>query len=203
MFGNNDDASTDATINPTADTTAPTTDQPPVAVADDTAPAVVDAPSTEVSPTEPVADAGTGPTDAPDADEKLLSTTGTPDGAADDTAATPDDASSTAQPDDSQPGEEITATPSSDDSKTANGSDDDLLELKKTAVEELAPLLDQLDQTPEEKFKTIMMLIQATDNKSLVPQAHDVAKNISDDKERAQALLDVINEINYFTHKDD
>jgi hypothetical protein len=79
--------------------------------------------------------------------------------------------------------------------------DNDLLSIKKEALEELSPLIDHLDQDSEEKFKTTMMMIQASDNKELIPQAFNVAKQISDDKKRAQALLDIVNEINYFTHK--
>ena len=44
-----------------------------------------------------------------------------------------------------------------------------------------------------------MMMIQATDDKTLLKKALDAAKKIGDDKVRAQAMLDVINEINYFT----
>ncbi len=76
---------------------------------------------------------------------------------------------------------------------------DDLLKLKQEALHSLAPLVDQLDQSPEEKFKTTMMLIQASDNADLVHEAYEAANNIPDEKARAQALLDVVNEINYFT----
>jgi hypothetical protein len=80
----------------------------------------------------------------------------------------------------------------------------DLLGLKGQALGSLQPLVGHLDQSPEEKFKTTMMLIQATDNPSLVKQAYEAANQIPDEKARAQALLDVVNEINYFTqnHKD-
>lgn len=61
-------------------------------------------------------------------------------------------------------------------------------------------MVDKLDQTPEEKFRTTMMMIQASDDQTLVKRAYEAAKSISDDKERAQALLDIVNEINYFTH---
>jgi hypothetical protein len=82
---------------------------------------------------------------------------------------------------------------------------EDLLSLKGQALTSLQPLVGHLDQTPEEKFKTTMMLIQATDNPSLVKQAYEAANQITDEKARAQALLDVVNEINYFTqnHKED
>ena len=76
---------------------------------------------------------------------------------------------------------------------------DDLLKLKQEALHSLAPLVDQLDQSPDEKFKTTMMLIQASDNAELVHEAYEAANKIPDEKARAQALLDVVNEINYFT----
>lgn len=82
-------------------------------------------------------------------------------------------------------------------------SGDSLISLKEQALKNLSPLLNHLEQNPEERFKTLMMLIQASDNSNLIPEAYDSANKISDEKERAQALLDVINEINYFTQKDD
>lgn len=77
--------------------------------------------------------------------------------------------------------------------------DDELLDLKQQALQQLTPLVDQLDQTPEEKFRTTMMMIQASDDQSLLKTAYAAAQAINDEKERAQALLDIINEINYFT----
>jgi hypothetical protein len=79
---------------------------------------------------------------------------------------------------------------------------DGLVGLKTQALNSLAPLVGHLDQTPEEKFKTTMMLIQASDNSQLVSDAYEIANKIPDEKIRAQALLDVVNEINYFTQKD-
>lgn len=76
---------------------------------------------------------------------------------------------------------------------------EELLELKQHALAQLSPLVDQLDQTPEEKFRTKMMMIQSTDDQSLIREAYEIAQSIPDEKVRAQALLDVINEINYFT----
>jgi hypothetical protein len=85
---------------------------------------------------------------------------------------------------------------------TDSSSGDDLIEIKKDALQQLTPLVGHLDQTPEEKFRTTMMLIQATDDKSLLKSAYQSALQIPDEKSRAQALLDVVNEINYFTHPD-
>lgn len=78
---------------------------------------------------------------------------------------------------------------------------EDLLHIKTQALDELMPLIDDLDQTPEEKFRTIMMMIQASDNQSLIQSAYETAHKIGDEKAKAQALLDIVNEINYFTHQ--
>ncbi|MBX4190829.1 hypothetical protein KW794_01955 [Candidatus Saccharibacteria bacterium] len=95
------------------------------------------------------------------------------------------------------------ATTSTPPPAAPSSTDDDLLSLKQQALQNLQPLVTHLDQTPEERFKTTMMLIQATDNSALVKQAYEAASKITDEKARAQALLDVVNEINYFTHKND
>ena len=76
---------------------------------------------------------------------------------------------------------------------------DDLMSIKQDALQQLKPLVGHLEQTAEEKFRTTMMMIQASDDQSLIPTAFAAAKTIADDKVRAQALLDVVNEINYFT----
>ena len=100
------------------------------------------------------------------------------------------------------PTPEVKETPEPISTATAIGSSDDqLFKMKQQALQSLAPLVDHLEQTPEEKFRTTMMLIQASDNPDLVKEAFEAANQIKDDKARAQALLDVVNEINYFTHK--
>ncbi len=91
-----------------------------------------------------------------------------------------------------------TETVSESETDTSNQDSGDLTSLKQQALQELSPLLGQLDQTPEEKFRTTMMMIQAADDQTLIPTAYEAAKQIKDDKARAQALLDVVNEINYF-----
>lgn len=90
-------------------------------------------------------------------------------------------------------------TAPSDEDRGSGGDDDGLLSIKQQALQQLSPLVDHLDQSPEEKFKTTMMMIQASDDKSLVKTAYEAAKQIGEEKARAQALLDVVNEINYFT----
>lgn len=77
---------------------------------------------------------------------------------------------------------------------------DALLDIKQQALQQLTPLIGHLEQTPEEKFRTTMMMIQAADNHELLNAAYEAAQQITDEKVRAQALLDIVNEINYFTH---
>ena len=97
--------------------------------------------------------------------------------------------------------EPVTVAPSTPAHMSADS--DSLLSIKQQALQQLSPLVGHLDQTPEEKFRTTMMLIQAADNDKLIPQAYEAAQAISDEKARAQALLDVVNEINYFTQHSD
>jgi hypothetical protein len=111
-------------------------------------------------------------------------------------------------PDDSGPAADDndhtdTDTASDSDTVDSSSSPHDLIDIKRDALGKLTPLVGHLDQTPEEKFRTTMMMIQASDNQSLIQTAYDAAQEISDEKVRAQALLDVINEINYFTQPKD
>lgn len=77
-------------------------------------------------------------------------------------------------------------------------SSDNLLSIKEKALGELSPLINNLELTPENKFQTLMMLIHESDNDKLIADAYAAAKAIPDEKARAQALLDIVNEINYF-----
>ncbi len=93
------------------------------------------------------------------------------------------------------------ADPTTTSQSDASGAphNNDLIDLKQQALSKLSPLVDKLNQSPDDKFRTLMMMIQASDNQRLVHQAYETALQIHDEKERAQALLDIINEINYFT----
>jgi hypothetical protein len=77
----------------------------------------------------------------------------------------------------------------------------ELESIKKDALEELRPLVPKLDLPPEDKFNTILLVIRSTDDQSLVGAAHDAAKSIEDEAKRAQALLDIIREIDYFANQ--
>jgi hypothetical protein len=76
----------------------------------------------------------------------------------------------------------------------------DLNSIKTEALSELRPLVDKLNVEPEEKFDTYLLLLRSTDDKSLIAPAHEAARNIADEARRAQALLDIIKEIDYLSN---
>lgn len=92
-----------------------------------------------------------------------------------------------------------TALPTTD-TDTSTSSDATLEGIKKDAIEELKPLVDKVNLPPEEKFSTYLLLIRSTDDASLIAPAHTVAQSIPDESARAQALLDIIKEIDYLSH---
>lgn len=75
----------------------------------------------------------------------------------------------------------------------------DLDGIKKDALGELRPLIDKVDLPAEEKFDTYLMLIRSTDDASLIAPAHTAAQGIADEKRRAEALLDIVKEIDYLS----
>ena len=97
--------------------------------------------------------------------------------------------------------DQLDAAVGDDSTAPTTAAKDDLLAIKQQALQRLTPLVGHLDQDPEEKFRTSMMMIQASDDDSLIKTAYETASQITDEKARAQALLDVINEINYFTQQ--
>ena len=76
----------------------------------------------------------------------------------------------------------------------------ELESIKKDALEQLRPLVDKLDLPAQEKFDTLLLIIRSTDDQSLVSAANEAAKAIEDETKRAEALLDVIKEIDFFSH---
>lgn len=73
--------------------------------------------------------------------------------------------------------------------------------VKKDAISELRPLVGKLTLNPEEKFDTYLLLIRSTDDQSLIAPAHEAAKAIPDETRRAEALLDIIKEIDFLTNQ--
>lgn len=73
----------------------------------------------------------------------------------------------------------------------------DLEGIKRDALSELKPLVDKLTLSPEEMFDTYLLLIRSTDDKTLIGPAHNAAQKITDETRRAQALLEIVKEIDY------
>ena len=96
--------------------------------------------------------------------------------------------------------EPVTPTPVVSAPAPAVAADPALDTIKQTALNELRPLVDKLDVSPEEKFDTYLLLLRSTDDKTLIAPAHDAAIAIVDEARRAQALLDIIKEIDYFSN---
>ena len=96
--------------------------------------------------------------------------------------------------------EPVTPTPVVSAPTPAAAADPALDTIKQTALNELRPLVDKLDVSPEEKFDTYLLLLRSTDDKTLIAPAHDAAVAIVDEARRAQALLDIIKEIDYFSN---
>lgn len=78
--------------------------------------------------------------------------------------------------------------------------DPELANVKQDALNELRPLIDKLDVEPEEKFNTYLLLIRSTDDKDLIAPANQAAKQITDETKKAQALLDIIKEIDFLSN---
>lgn len=111
------------------------------------------------------------------------------------TAAPAEEAKTTDKPAESSPNENKPA----DDNEPA--VDESLADIKKVALTELRPLVDKLDVSPEEKFDTLLLLIRSTDDPELIAPAHEAAKNIADEARRAEALLDIVKEIDYLSRQ--
>ena len=71
--------------------------------------------------------------------------------------------------------------------------------IKLEALNELRPLVEKLDVPADEKFDTYLLLLRSTDDKALIAPAHEAAKAIVDETRRAQALLDIIKEIDFLS----
>ena len=75
--------------------------------------------------------------------------------------------------------------------------------IKNDALNELRPLIDHVDLPADEKFDTYLLLIRSTDDPSLIGPAHAAAQAIVDEKKKAEALLNIIKEIDYLSHKNE
>ena len=95
-----------------------------------------------------------------------------------------------------------TATPPSANPLGHNVDNGALGDIRLQVISELRPLVNRLDfLAPADKFDTLLLLIRTIDDSSLIPMAHQAAMAIPDEVKRAQALLDILKEIDFFTQK--
>jgi hypothetical protein len=112
----------------------------------------------------------------------------------------PDPIESTPAPTTAEPASDVSSTSFDTTSTDAMpASPVELDGIKKDALKELRPLIGKVDLPPQEKFDTYLMLIRSTDDSSLIAPAHVVAQSIADETNRAEALLDIIKEIDYLS----
>ena len=76
--------------------------------------------------------------------------------------------------------------------ETVDKMPSEMSDIKKNMISDLIPLMDKVSLTPEKQFGFYKELIDATHDKGLVPGAYTAAKKMTDDKERAEALLYLI-----------
>jgi hypothetical protein len=76
--------------------------------------------------------------------------------------------------------------------------EDKLEEVKRRAMHTLTPLIaDIQDMDPERKFDICLSAMRYTDNKDLADAALEAALAIDETGTKAEALVELINEINY------
>ncbi len=90
---------------------------------------------------------------------------------------------------------------SSAELNSGSGDDNELMRVKQKALEQLSPLVSHLELPADQKFDTYMEIIRASDDKTLIQPAFETAQQIQDEDKKAQALLDVVNEVNYLTQE--
>jgi hypothetical protein len=99
----------------------------------------------------------------------------------------------------SQPLENQLAQPVAPMIQTPQSNSGDLETIKKDALKELRPLVEKLELSAEEKFDIYLLLLRSTDDTTLIAPAHATAQQIEDESKRAQALLDIIKEIDFLS----
>lgn len=70
--------------------------------------------------------------------------------------------------------------------------DSKLEDVKKQMLQDLYPLMDKIKINPDQKFKVYKQMIESTGDKEMITAAYDTAKSLTDETERAEALLYLI-----------
>ncbi len=89
---------------------------------------------------------------------------------------------------------EVPAAPVMPAGKAVYG-DPDLDRVKSMALSDLRPIIESVDIEPAKKFKIYKEIIEMTEDKACIEPAYNAAKNIDDQKVKAEALLFVVETI--------
>ena len=108
------------------------------------------------------------------------------------TAATPKDVASEIGDAVALEANNATVTGPSLSERRASYGDPDLGAVKTNALADLRPIIEEVDLSPESKFKIYREIILATNDKAAIEPAYNAAKNIAIDKDKAEALLFVV-----------
>ena len=92
------------------------------------------------------------------------------------------------------PAPEVPAAPAMPGTKDVYG-DPDLDRVKSMALSDLRPIIESVDIEPAKKFKIYKEIIDMTEDKACIEPAYNAAKAIEDQKEKAEALLFVVDTI--------
>ena len=74
--------------------------------------------------------------------------------------------------------------------------DPDLGRVKTNALTDLRPIIEKIDLPAGKKFMVYKEIIEATGDKACIEPAYNAASKIEDEKERAEALLFIVESIN-------
>ena len=87
-----------------------------------------------------------------------------------------------------------------DNSEKNTMLDADLMKVKNDALKELAPLVEKLDKSAEEKFALYVNILENLNDKTMVEKMYEAAKGIVDEEKKAEALLKVVEILNKFSN---
>lgn len=75
------------------------------------------------------------------------------------------------------------------------GGGSDIVKVKEAALKELFPIMDRVEIEPEKRFILYQEMLNTMRDKAVIAPAYEAARQIRDDKLRADSLLYLINSI--------
>lgn len=78
---------------------------------------------------------------------------------------------------------------------TSSGLSSEMQQIKESALKELTPLLGNMDINPSQKFKIYHDILTILNDRSVIQPAYEAARDIADAKEKAEALLFLVEAI--------